>query len=69
MREKQQVDANIRPSNNPWDTAAGILTAREAGAIVGSSHTMNARATIAASPKVIADFVELIAETQKAAKT
>lgn len=67
-----KIDANIMLSNNPWDTAAGVLIAREAGAVVvdtdGSPHTMNARATIAASPKLIADLVELIAEAQKAAK-
>lgn len=67
-----KIDANIMLSNNPWDTAAGVLIAREAGATVidmdGSPHTMNARATIAASPKLVADLVELIAEAQKAAK-
>ncbi|WP_157249011.1 inositol monophosphatase family protein [Nonomuraea typhae] len=67
-----KVDANIMLSNNPWDTAAGVLIAREAGATVidmdGSPHTMTSRATIAASPKLVADLVELIAEAQKAAK-
>ncbi|MEU0566475.1 inositol monophosphatase family protein [Nonomuraea sp. NPDC005983] len=67
-----KTDALIMLSNNPWDTAAGVLIAREAGATVvdidGSPHTMTARATIAASPKLIADLVELIAEAQKAAQ-
>lgn len=67
-----KIDANIMLSNKPWDTAAGVLIAREAGAVVvdldGSPHTMNARATIAASPKILADLVELIAEADKDAR-
>ncbi|MFI6541323.1 inositol monophosphatase family protein [Nonomuraea sp. NPDC050547] len=67
-----KIDANIMLSNNPWDTAAGVLIAREAGAAVvdidGSPHTMTSRATIAASPKLVAGLVELIAEARKAAK-
>ncbi|MEO3876606.1 inositol monophosphatase [Nonomuraea sp. B12E4] len=65
-----RIDANIMLSNNPWDTAAGVIIAREAGAAVvdldGSPHSMTAHATIAASPKLVADLVELIAETRKA---
>ncbi|MEV7012189.1 inositol monophosphatase family protein [Streptosporangium sp. NPDC051022] len=67
-----KIDANIMLSNKPWDTAAGVLIAREAGATVvdldGTPHTMNARATIAASPKILADLVELIAEADKDAR-
>jgi myo-inositol-1(or 4)-monophosphatase len=52
------------------DTAAGVIIAREARATVidldGSPHSMTAHATIAASPKLVADLVELIAETRKA---
>lgn len=59
-------------SNNPWDTAADVLIAREAGAAVvdidGSPPSMASRATIAASPKLVADLVELMAEAQKIAK-
>ncbi|SFK51302.1 myo-inositol-1(or 4)-monophosphatase [Streptosporangium canum] len=55
--------------NKPWDTAAGVLIAREAGAVVvdmgGSPHAMNARAAIAANPKILADPVELIAEADR----
>ncbi|MEU7835857.1 inositol monophosphatase family protein [Nonomuraea sp. NPDC049129] len=67
-----KIDANIMLSNNPWDTAAGVVIAREAGATVvdidGSPHSMTAHATIAASPKLVADLVELIAEARKAAR-
>ncbi|WP_371825724.1 inositol monophosphatase family protein [Nonomuraea turcica] len=67
-----KIDANIMLSNNPWDTAAGVVIAREAGAAVvdidGSPHTMSAHAAIAASPKLVADLVELIAEARKVAR-
>ncbi|MEO3799415.1 inositol monophosphatase family protein [Nonomuraea sp. B1E8] len=66
-----RIDANVMLSNNPWDTAAGVIIAREAGATVvdldGSPHSMTAQATSAASPALVADLVELIAETHKAA--
>ncbi|GAA4101581.1 inositol monophosphatase family protein [Nonomuraea soli] len=65
-------DACIMLSNNPWDTAAGVAIAREAGAVVvdndGSLHSINAKATIAAAPKLVADLVELIAEAQKTSR-
>lgn len=64
-----RIDANIMLGNKPWDTAAGVLIAREAGAVVvdmgGSPHAMNARATIAANLKILADLVELIAEADR----
>lgn len=41
-------------SNKPWDTAAGVLLAREAGAQVmdlnGHDHELTSAATIAAAP-------------------
>jgi myo-inositol-1(or 4)-monophosphatase len=50
--------------------AAGVAIAREAGNAVvdidGSPHTMNFQATIAASPNLVADLVELIADARKA---
>lgn len=64
-----KTDACIMLSNNPWDTAAGVVIAREAGAVVtdidGSPHTTNARATIAAAPKILADIIELVAEAER----
>jgi myo-inositol-1(or 4)-monophosphatase len=46
-----------------------VVIAREAGAAVvdldGSPHNMTSHATIAASPKLVADLVELIAEARK----
>ncbi|MEO3855609.1 inositol monophosphatase family protein [Acrocarpospora sp. B8E8] len=57
-------DACIMLSNNPWDTAAGVVIAREAGAYVldidGSPHSMTATATIAATPKIAAELLAMI---------
>lgn len=67
-----RIDGNVMLSNNPWDTAAGTLIAREAGAVVvdfdGSAHTIHSSATIAASPTIIADLVETITEAHKASR-
>lgn len=64
-----KIDANIMLSNNQWDTAAGVAIAREAGAVVvdvdGSPHTMTAYTTIAASPELVVDLLELVAEARK----
>lgn len=60
-----KTDVLVMLSNDPWGTAAGVLIAREAGAAVvdidGNPHTMTSRAAIAASPKLVADLVELVA--------
>ncbi|GAA3245704.1 inositol monophosphatase family protein [Nonomuraea helvata] len=67
-----KIDATIMLSNNPWDTAAGVTIARQAGANVididGSPHSMTASATIAAGPKLMASLIELIAETRKSTR-
>jgi myo-inositol-1(or 4)-monophosphatase len=51
------LDASIMLSNNPWDTAAGVVIAREAGAQVvdmdGNAHSAESKATIAASPVLL----------------
>lgn len=48
------LDACILLSNKPWDTAAGSIIAREAGATVldihGDQHTMHSRSVLAAAP-------------------
>ncbi|WP_329082185.1 inositol monophosphatase family protein [Streptosporangium sp. NBC_01469] len=68
-----KTDAIVMLSNKPWDTAAGVLIAREAGATVvdmdGSPHTMSSGATIAAGPKLLADLLELIAKADKNTQT
>lgn len=52
-----QVDAVVMLANKPWDTAAGVIIAREAGATVvdldGSPHGFKSRATIAANASLL----------------
>lgn len=59
-----KTDAVITLSNKPWDTAAGVIIAREAGAVVldrdGTDHTVQSRATIAASPTLLDEVVTLV---------
>src|SRR5690606_4046522 len=59
-----KTDALIMLSNQPWDTAAGVAIAKEAGVRVvdldGSDHTLDSRATIAATPRIIDDILALI---------
>jgi len=60
------IDACIMMSNKPWDTAAGTLIAREAGAHVtdanGDAHTHESASTIAAAP-AIADQLAAVIQT------
>lgn len=52
-----RTDASVALSNKPWDMAAGVIIAREAGAEVvdvdGSEHTFDSLATIAAPPTLL----------------
>jgi myo-inositol-1(or 4)-monophosphatase len=61
------LDASVMLSNKPWDTAAGVLIAREAGAIVtdstGQRHTIDSTAVIASAPAVADDLKRLIARS------
>jgi myo-inositol-1(or 4)-monophosphatase len=63
-----KLDASLTLSNKPWDTAAGVLLAREAGAIVvdkdGSDHTFHSTATIAAAPGIAKQIAALIADAR-----
>ncbi|OAR26709.1 inositol monophosphatase [Streptomyces sp. ERV7] len=49
-----KLDASIALSNHPWDMAAGVAIAREAGAVVmdidGTAHDLRSAATIAVTP-------------------
>ncbi|GIH72791.1 inositol monophosphatase family protein [Sphaerimonospora thailandensis] len=64
-----KTDAFITLSNNPWDTAAGVAIAREAGAVVadidGGPHTTKAQATIAATPGILTDLIALITQARQ----
>lgn len=59
-----KTDASIALSNKPWDVAAGIIIAREAGALVsdldGSDHSTKSEATIASGPNLARGLHELI---------
>ncbi|HEX8346247.1 MAG TPA: inositol monophosphatase family protein [Actinoplanes sp.] len=59
-----KVDAVVMLSNKPWDTSAGVIIAREAGALIvdrdGTPHTSEARATIAATPCLLPTILGLI---------
>ncbi|WP_119726344.1 inositol monophosphatase family protein [Thermomonospora amylolytica] len=59
-----KLDASIMLSNKPWDTAAGVLIAREAGATVidadGTDHTFTSTATIAVAPHLASQLSALV---------
>jgi fructose-1,6-bisphosphatase/inositol monophosphatase family enzyme len=52
--------------NKPWDSAVGVVIAREAGALVvdrdRSAHTFKSSATIAAGPNLLPAITNLIRE-------
>jgi myo-inositol-1(or 4)-monophosphatase len=60
------LDASIMLSNKPWDTAPGVLIAREAGAIVtgisGAPHTLTAESTIATAPGITHELLAALAQ-------
>lgn len=59
-----RTDACLTLANQPWDVAAGVCIAREAGALVvdmdGSNHTARSRATIAVASKLLGPLLELV---------
>jgi myo-inositol-1(or 4)-monophosphatase len=59
-----RTDATIMLANKPWDTAAGVLLAREAGALVlnssGEPHSFQSPDTIASAPGVIDAMIGVI---------
>ena len=65
-----RFDAAIMLSNKPWDTAAGVVIAREAGAMVvdvdGSRHTIRSSAAIAAQPELIPQTLIIIDNAKSA---
>jgi myo-inositol-1(or 4)-monophosphatase len=58
------LDACVMMSNKPWDTAAGVLMAREAGALVtdadGEPHTHQSASTVAATPEIAGQLATVI---------
>jgi len=59
-----RTDAAVILANKPWDTAAGVLLAREAGALVmdrsGEPHTFQSPDTIATCPGIADAVVSLV---------
>lgn len=65
-----RTDGCVILSNKPWDTAAGVLIAREAGAIVtdliGMRHSQDSNETIAVAGPIADRVLELVRQTQPA---
>jgi myo-inositol-1(or 4)-monophosphatase len=63
-----RLDASITLGNKPWDTSAGVLIAREAGAEVvdtdGRRHELSSAATIAGPPALIPQLLPLLDHVQ-----
>ncbi|MEV0271971.1 inositol monophosphatase family protein [Hamadaea sp. NPDC050747] len=59
-----RLDALVMLANKPWDTAAGVVIAREAGALVvdrtGAPHTMASGETIAGAPDLLSELLSLV---------
>ncbi|MGV0157943.1 inositol monophosphatase family protein [Mycobacterium colombiense] len=62
------LDACVMMSNKPWDTAAGTLIAREAGARLtdaqGNPHTHSSASTIVTSPGIAEQLATVIRNTE-----
>jgi myo-inositol-1(or 4)-monophosphatase len=59
-----RTDAGVILGNKPWDTAGGVLIARESGALVldgsGESHSSSSPDTIASCPGIADVIVSLV---------
>ena len=59
-----RLDGIIMLSNKPWDTAAGVLIAREAGACVmdtsGEPHNLRSKSTVVTTPQLAQFLLALI---------
>jgi myo-inositol-1(or 4)-monophosphatase len=59
-----KLDATITLSNHPWDMAAGVVIAREAGACVmdsdGRPHELASHTTVAAAPGLRDELLALL---------
>ncbi|MBL7632912.1 inositol monophosphatase family protein [Frankia nepalensis] len=59
-----RTDAAVTMSNKPWDMAAGVAIAREAGALVvdadGSHYTLRSTATVAVAPALAPAILDLL---------
>lgn len=59
-----KTDASVSLSNKPWDTTAGVVIAREAGARIvdgsGTDHNFDSTATIAANPELLPQLLPVV---------
>jgi myo-inositol-1(or 4)-monophosphatase len=59
-----RIAASVMQTNLPWDTAAGVLLAREAGALVvdqeGNAHTVRSESTVAVAPALLDELLGLL---------
>ncbi|MBL1077937.1 inositol monophosphatase [Nocardia sp. 2] len=64
-----RTDACVILSNKPWDTAAGVLIARESGALVtdsqGHRHTLASADTIASTPAIAEELLAHIDQSSR----
>lgn len=62
-----RTDACVLLTNKPWDMAAGVVIARESGAVVtdsdGSPHNLGSAHTLAAAPLIADEFLDLVAKS------
>ncbi len=67
-----RFDMSITLRNQPWDMAAGVVIAREAGARVfdldGSEYRMQSKATLAATPGLVDQLIMLVRQSDRAAQ-
>jgi len=63
-----RLDASITLSNKPWDFAAGVVLAREAGAHVvardGSPHTLDSASVVAVAAPLVGDILDLLRQAE-----
>jgi myo-inositol-1(or 4)-monophosphatase len=61
-----RIGAAVMLTNKPWDTAAGVLLAREAGALVidrgGMPYTTHSSSTVAVVPALVHELLEILRE-------
>ncbi|MGH2770390.1 MAG: inositol monophosphatase family protein [Actinomycetota bacterium] len=64
-----KIDASITLCNRPWDMAAGVVLAREAGARVvdmdGSEYRMGSRAVLACAPALTDQLVSIVRRAER----
>lgn len=62
-----RIDGLVMLSNKPWDTSAGIVIAREAGADIcdrdGNAYSLSADSVVAGTPTVVSSILDVLGET------